>query len=55
MVLRPTERVDFDFFVGVGEAGDALKRAVGQTFERRGMRLEGDGFVWMRSAEDARG
>lgn len=55
MIIRPAAGEDLNPLVGLGGAGDVLERAVGQFIEWRGMRLEGDGFVWVRSAKDASG
>lgn len=50
MVLRPAAGEDLDLLVGLGGADDVVERTVGQIIEWRGVRLEGSGFVWLRSA-----
>lgn len=49
-VLRPAAGGNLDFLGGIGCAGDAVERAVGQILERQRICLERDGFVWVRSA-----
>lgn len=49
MVLRPAAGENLDLLVGIGGADDVVERTVGEIPEWRGMRLEGDGFVWLRS------
>ena len=50
MILWPATRIDLDFFSGLSGAGDVMERTVGQSIEWRGMCLEGDEFVRVRSA-----
>ena len=54
-VLRPAAGNDFDLFGRLSGAGDVMERTVGQSIEWRRMCLKGDGFVRVRSAEDASG
>lgn len=50
VILRPAAGKDLDMLVGLGGAGDVMKRTIGQIIEWRGMCLEGDMFLGMRSA-----
>lgn len=55
MIIRPAAGENLNPLFGLGGAGDVVERTVGQIIEWRGMRLEGDGIVWVRSAKDASG